>query len=387
MGFRLEHPLLKKIREEGGPDIIGEIADAARKTYCGLYSNNPGWIFVKNNFTLPIVKRMSDDLCGDFPPPPPPVPAPFTGGQCEGETYRVSVTFDRYFNGNFVQEQTFVFNGVPASIQGATTDRDPNDPRIGRIIVLTSNPPDNEAVTKRPYGGVGVTADNLRVSVEIEGGGDDNCGDPDFEPYPIDPPPQPADLNQTITITNNNGDTFDYDTSVVVNNDGYPSFPTTININSLSIGVDIGGFTINNNKGGGGAPPPPDLLDEEEEEKKEEGGTDIVVRVTPQGERENGHVRTVADLTDVTIDLVKIPKSVSVSGGLGSPDVRYAGWIEFKSGNYYYERKFFHFKQMRFIAPEKNDGYAVFYKEGYSGMVTETTETEVETEENTEEQE
>ncbi len=376
MSQKLDLTEVSRIRREGGNNPVEEIVDAGRKFYCGLYSNNPYWTMVRNTIIIPIATRVLDNICSDFPPPPPPRPKPFEGGQCEDILYTVNVTLQRRFNnGSPVTDPRSIIN-IPGKVTGVELRQRPSDTRILEIAIFSSFNGGSPAIRTDVVGGVGVTATMQIDSIVREDGQPDNCGDPPSPGYDPIPPPSPEDTSGNITITNNEGDSYEYNVSVNLDEGGTVVFPPVINVGGISVTLDVGGVTIDNSssrRSGGGGGSDGDAFSPEEADKEPE----LLEEETE--EEEEGETKEVEKLIAIIVNLTKIPTNTSVSDGRGAPDVYYAGWVEFKNKSTYYERQFIHFSSSRFNAPEQNDGYAITYKEGFAGTVTEITEKTEET--------
>lgn len=372
MSIRFEHPVLTKIRQEGGVDVLQEIADAGRKTYCSLYSNNPGWIFVKENFTLPIIKRWSDDMCQDFPPPPPSPPPPFFGGQCCDANYKVVVNITRQFYDNPPTTYNSEFLSVAGKINQVYLGSPPDNPNFLNVYVLFEDCDGSIEQNGNPVGGAGFTGKINDVTITRNDGLPDDCGNPDVPPFPVLPPPLPPDLTRTVEIINNAGDIYNYNVTIDTQDDGYIPFPLILNISGAEVVIDVGGISINN--GGGGGEGEPELFEEQQEESPGKEPT-IEIRTNDRGEKINGHIATATNLKSVLIIREQKPKNDDVSAGLGSPDVRYYGWFMWRTGSGSHPRQFLHFDRQFFPAPSGVTGYSAFYKEGYSARIVETTET------------
>jgi hypothetical protein len=361
---------IRRIITEGARDQLEEPIDAARKAYCNLYTNSPSWIFMKNNLIVPIVTRSLNSLCSDFPPPPPPPPPPFTGGQCFGVDYTLVVSC--------IATNRFQPDPLPrtvnlVTVKGVVDALDYTSTANGQLIdvEIYRNGSAVPQVQRWNLGsGWSVVEGTVEYALNRKDGQPDVCGDPEPPGYPDIPPPTPEDAADIITITNNEGDSYDYSTTINYDPDGTFVFPPVINVGGVSVTIDVGGITVDrsstNFSGGGGGsggdtfgsdvkPPPPPEVEEKQEEQEE------------------GVENTVGKLIAIVVSLTAIPGDTSVTDGRGAPDVYYAGWVEFKNKGKYYPRQFIHFKESRFQAPDGNDGYAVTYSKGFAGVITEIT--------------
>lgn len=371
MSRKIDLTEVGRIRREGGSDPLEELVDAGRKFYCNLYSSNPYWAMVKKTVIVPVVTRVLNDVCSDSPPPPPPPPPPFEGGQCKDVYYDITVFVDRRFNNNTVNaEYNLNAYGEIKSIE--LIFQPPQSPN--QLAIIATGEPGQQipsGIDFENVGGVGFSGTIASIEVARADGQPDDCGDPPPPGYDPIPPPTPEDTGGNVTITNNQGDSYDYGVSVNLDTGGTVVFPPVINVGGVSVTIDVGGVTIDNSSNapsGGGGGGDGDLFAPEESTEKPE------VQEEETEEEEEGDIKEVEKLIAIVVNLSRIPTNASVSDGKGAPDIYYAGWVEFKNKGTYYERQFIHFSSSRFNAPEENDGYAITYKEGFAGTVTEITE-------------
>ena len=364
----IEH--LRDFAESTKPlTILDEVAEAGRKAYCTLYTKNPGWIFVRDNLTLPFVVRFSDDLCRDYQPDTDYTPTPFTGGQCEFNTYNVVIEYIKYTEdgtptqgitsalavGKIVDISTFPINPPDSYRCGIRiTDNSPSDPRT-RVLVIVGQPTVEIKITN--------------IKIDLASGQEDLCGNIVETPFP--PPTESPDkyINNYYTVENIFGDKIDYYVEVQKDGDFNLTFPFVYATASFEATLDLGGITIKNRKGSGGGGNPEPLAEEEEEAGESE---DTVYERVPRGDKTGGHTVSVDNLVSLDITMTDRPKNASVTHGDGSPDVHYWGWYEFRNGNLNYERIFLQFEGHYAVAPDGATGYAIYYKPGYTGNIVET---------------
>lgn len=361
---------IRRMIAEGARDQLEEPADAARRAYCNLYTNSPSWVFMKNNLIIPIVTRTLNAACSDFAPPPPPPPPPFTGGQCPGVDYTLVVDCLATDRGDPEQIPRTI-NLV--TVKGVINALDYTSTSGGQLIdvEIYRNGSAVPQIQRWNLGsGWSVVEGTVEYALNRKDGQPDTCGDPEAPGYPDIPPPTPEDAADIITITNNEGDSYDYSTNINFDPGGTFVFPPVINVGGVSVTIDVGGITIDKSSkrfsGGGGGRNGDTFGKEEEESPPPEIEEE-------QEEQEEGVENTVEKLIAIVVSLVIIPGDTSVTDGRGAPDIYYAGWIEFKNKGKYYPRQFIHFKESRFQAPDENDGYAVTYAKGFIGVITEIT--------------
>lgn len=358
MARKLDYDEINALSDNAPSSPILEVVDAARRAYCNLYISNPTWTVAKDNIILPVVTRTLDNFCSDIGSPPPPPPPNFSGGQCPGIEYIVTVEADRGFGGTTTPvTYTLTGYGEIRSIQAEF-----NPPEFPNVLTVMVR---GEPGAKVPggsdgeiVGGAGFTITITSISVVRFDGQPDTCGDPPGEGYPPIPPPTLPDVTQTINITNNAGDSIDYGTVVNFDVDGTILFPPTVNVEGIEVTIDVGGVSIDNSKskksGGGGGQSVP--LDEEEEEEEETEEIEKLVAIT---------------ISSVGESLVH----PSTSGRGTSPDVFYIGWVQFSFEGFNYPRQFIHHEQARFQAPDEVDDYTIRFNDGWEGAIEEIIET------------
>jgi len=371
--FRVGSSELNRVKDTGGATPYEEALDAGRKFYCGLYSNNPFWVMAKDNFIIPIVTRTLNNFCSDVPPPPPPPPPSFAGGQCTDVKYLITglVRKTGFGSTNDVEYDAIGYGPIESIRLEFQPPESPQ--QLAFVVRGQPGPGLSSGVDLDNVGGVGVSGTLLSTTVTRDDGGIDDCGNPEPPGYTPIPPPNSNDVNGNVTIINNNGDSVEYSVSVNLDPGGTVVFPPTINVGGIAVSIDIGGAVISNNttnkSGGGGGANGDTLTDVETTKKPEEVEEELP-------EEEEPDEKTVEKLIAIVVNITQIPSNADVSSGGGAPDVYYAGWVEFKNKGTFYERQFINFQNSRFNAPDENDGYAVTYKNGFSGQITEITEKE-----------
>lgn len=370
-------------------DETEEVVDAARKFYCNLHQNHPAWTVARTFSNSSLILRAIDRMCDDgggYTPPPLPTPD-FTGGQCCDGSYDVFCTFTQW-NADESSPRTprTVATGGNGKVNRAYLRTDPNNSFValatveyedcnGNLILRDvasgdqgiytgGNPP--PVSTSEPFAR-GWHADFTTITIDTvtrTDGQPDNCGDPPAE-YPPEPDPSDNQLTGTVTITNIENNSYDYD--VTVNRDGNDTinFPPTIVINDVSVTMDVTGITIisnnNTNKPSGGGSGGV-AEDEPVEVEEENAGKELVVEIGAIEEN-------VTQLYGVIVKFNSIPVNAKVSSGNGTPRIIYGGWVQFKIGANYLPRTYIDFENGYFLAPEGATGYAVCLKSGYNATI------------------
>lgn len=249
-----------------------QIANQVKNIACGIWNNYTSG-FVPNNPVTSPIKNFWNSACSMPPTNQPPVtapPPPFTGGQCPGVVYIVTVrviirntivgcpittdnTFDVTVTGPVQGIEIEVTQPDAGFSQCAPGDFQPIDRVTYRVVGQTSV----DIATNAPVS-TG-TVPNPLSSAEILGivrqdGLPDDCGDP-FTPFPpFTPPP----------VTNYDIDIFDGDTNITIDVTWTGDFtiPLTFNFEGGVINFDFGGISIewsgDINFGGGDASPYPE---------------------------------------------------------------------------------------------------------------------------------
>lgn len=349
-------------------DETEEVVEAARKFYCNLHQNHPAWTVARNFSNSSLILRAIDRMCDDgtYTPPPAPVP-PFTGGQCCSIRYDVRcfvniVERDGDDGGRLGELQAF---GRGKVIGGRVVDL--NNGTGVRSAEVVFEACDGTFIYRPVYQTVNMS---LASTIDIAAvfpteGATDNCGDPPAD-YPPEAPPTDNDLTQTVTITNIENNSYDYDVTVNRDTNNTINFPPSITVNNIAVNLDVTGITvgdttnINIESGGndsGVFPPLPVPVEDEN------AGKELVTE--PGAVEEN-----VADLYAVLVNFTAIPFNAKISSGADAPRIIYGGWVEFKIGSDYLPREYIDFDNSVFLAPEGATGYAVTIKLGYNATIT-----------------
>lgn len=310
---------------------------------------------------------------------PPPQPY-FTGGQCVGDAYTISVTwlYNPGTGGSPLPGNAI----VATNLLGAIVDISPklinDDQELETTILYDSGLQTRVAVFNTGLGGNQFILESLDYTVNNQNNPADNCGDPE----PIYPPTvvNENDFSTTITINNNDGDTLDFSATYSPTT---VTFPMTFSLGGISVSVNLGGVTFNSSGVDSGGnpvplpdgqpspnpkpvdeipfsrfnppPPAPSPEDFDEEEKTEEEAADEEVGI---------------EIEFVRLDLTTIPSNAKQQFGSGAPNVLYAGWFEFTSEGYNFPRQPIHFKSNLYAKPPGSTGYAYTCYQGFRAKAT-----------------
>jgi len=373
--------------EDKVDSLSADIVEKARNFYCSLYNDTPQWVLRRNPLVSPLVRKGLERMCHDQLPPPPPLPLPFIGGQCCDVTYEVTVRVkivmclnyevkhDRIsahrITGKIVGGKIGVYP-VQSQLSGAWIEYEDcsGNSKIKSVWSATFDATSgNCLVQERTH----PLADNISIdqsSCEILGiavvAGDDNCGDPPGG-YPPVPPPSDDDIRRPFDITYEDNSTR----TIIYNINRDPSgnifFPPVINAGGVSVHFDVAGICVgcvnrNTPSGGGGAGGSSGLTGDggQEEEAEEE-----VLE-----EEEDGGEEDVPKIKAVKVDVTQIGSPQKTQFGNGSPDIIWAGWLEFKIDDSYAPRTRIDFARSYFIAPEGATGFAYCLKTGFKAKIT-----------------
>lgn len=365
MGERFTFSEVADIVSNGAINVAQEVAVAARQVYCNFAQNSPFSVIYNNPLTSPLVTRALEELCGT--PPPPPPPPPYTGGQCPVQyTLRVTCQATQRFEPQPVER---VIN--LATVVGAITGLSYYSSSGGQIVNVQvyRNGGVNPTVYPWNLGSGGRVIENT-VGYQLirKDGLPDDCGDIPGGWYPETPPPVVNNIN--TTVINNAGDENEYSVTINPDINGHISFPPVFNINGVAVGIDIGGISIGEvniggRSGGGGGNgsdinPPPSASDDD---------SPPPIVEPPEPIEEEEIEKDVNGLIGIYVSIVSMPVNAKIVSGNGSPNIVYAGWIEFKRDGGYFPRAFIDFESSYFPAPTDATGYAICLKTGYNGQV------------------
>lgn len=355
---------------------------------CDLYRYFPKAMIDEIPY-LPVsfAKGFLDGLCVDRSPGlPPPPKASFTGGQCRCVAYNVGFIFDKGQRDNgtfwgeirgararFVEIGTNYYMGYFEILCRGFVNQSCLD--VPQWITFGSSP------------GADITNGLNIEHVSRTDGQPDNCGD-----LPVDYPDVPIpDNRKTGNTTIEYNDGLDVTVPITL----LPPTPTsliTLDVGGVTLNFDFGGLTVSDVPDGttdsltdilqrlseidfilgditedinnvskdtkkiqqdvDKPPPIPDSEDYDEDIKDE------------LDDKEENNIE---NLAYVKIELLTIPKNAKSQSGNDSPTVYYAGWFEFRTGDYAYPREYIHFQSSIFEAPSGSNGYAYTLYKGYTG--------------------
>ncbi len=398
----------KSDRALGRLSLYGDIADAAARKLCGLYGKSPSSVVRLVPFgpgAIDNSRGVFEDMCEESELPPLPE-APFNGGQCPCQDYRVQ--YQVLDNGQpFGNPQNFVTKGAigaPRTVIAGT----------GRILFSRGAPscPLNDFVILEGNAAA-VSSGRFVVdgfTVSPVNGASDSCGSlPSGYPPPS---ATPTDLDGTTIINVSPNVPITVPVKIV------PTFAPVVgifkpefnvNVGGVNVNISAGGFTfsptieipvnepypysdpravkppslaININNGGGGEIDLSEVIDRLIDIEDE------VVRCcdrdAPHSPPEEGKVLSQQYLMEesifqvlplrtfqVTVDiLTRAPNQKFQSGGL-APSVLYAGWFWFAAGNHVSDRMPVDSEFKVFPVPERiTDSFACTLYQGYSARVT-----------------
>lgn len=379
-----------------------QVGKAARNFACGLYVDYKQWDEFNPFPTAPLggfIRTVWDTVCSESAPGLPPFGEnPFTGGQCVGVDYSVSYRF--YFKQAAAPGYTTHTTKVLGRLGGVVTKKtNPTNWSLGFRAqgspsgAFVAYPDDRYIHNAAPYLD-GSPPRLVITSVVRTDGQADTCGN-----VPVIPPSTPPPTTRLTEITN------------IIKNDGNTySFPLTWNdIDAdLNLNVDVGGVNFKFNVdgltfkfggdtvGGGGDITNQDVVNNINNSITNLG--DVITNEIIDSSTTNTTTITtlVQDVRDAQCECPEdkqppnefqydkftrpLAKSATVDGltdlayvelhvsnfnntnkiqyGDNSPNVLFAGWLEFRIGNNNLERHQLHFEHNLFIAPDNCTGFA-----------------------------
>ena len=376
-------------------DFQDSLSEEARQVACTIWRDFPDFVSANADLSRSFVRGYMSRLCSDGPLPQLD-PPPFSGGQCDGVLYDVTISRSVYNISNCLEVVSgSVVISVLGPVQGivkqvvtpAQTTTSCNglaaDPVDLSDWFLLSGSPDFLVATGTytdPNENANPPLSNFTITNVVRNDGQpDLCGD-----LPLAYPPTSPNIPGDFTIQRNL--TIEDGVDLVLNffyNTNLGTFPMNFDLNGIKIVLDLGGVnfyyapTGNNGSGGtlpGGQPsplpapndnldikypppvaPPPNNTDYDEEEKTE----------TDPKEEDVGE-----ELAFVRVELTSIPSNARNQFGDGAPDVYYAGWFEFQAEGYNFPRQPIHFIDNVYRKPIGATGYAYTLYNGFLGKAT-----------------
>lgn len=260
-------------------NLVKDIVVAGARQYCKIRQKYP--TLTK---TISPVRQAWDDFCNVGGNPPSVTPyQPFTGGQCSGDSYKVTISHVRNSADpcnveGFLEPPSVLFAqgriiGLRAvatgNLVGSTCDQPPSSdnpvyPQYVLYLATESSPsynPNFSIIFFTQFDDVDLTPIARILDVENQTNPDDLCGSPDI--IPPDPPVDPADFEftyihqqETTNLSETNNYTFNFDPGSISIEQGF-----TVNVN-VEFGRDnsTDSFDINFEPDGVGVAPPPNAV-------------------------------------------------------------------------------------------------------------------------------
>lgn len=235
-----------------------QLRDGIATFACTLWANYPDFITESTNPGNSWARGFMNQMCSPIQPPIAPPNIPFTGGQCVGVSYDVTMSrlllnvsnCSTVVNDNFTTTVTGPVQGVSFNIitpnafntNCSGLSNAPVDlgnwvlnSASGTTIILNNAFVDPSGMAVPPLSLVTIT------NIVRTDGMPDTCGDPPGD-YGS-PTPSSNDLTSVIIITNL--DTLNNQYTIVYNkNTNQYNFPMNFKINGVNATLDIGGITI-----------------------------------------------------------------------------------------------------------------------------------------------
>lgn len=379
-------------------NYVAGVVDKAADFACGLYQDFPGAIIQSPAGAFN--RGLMDSLCAPRNKLPPASSQPtFTGGQCPCVFYTVFLTQHKPSG-----DESFTVT-VPAPIGGLV--RKPNEtfPDITDVFlayavceggVQTGTRADLVGADSQVGGASFVTID----SVVRADGEPDTCGNPNpgwGGDYPREIPDERKSDN--VTIDNPDGTNITLPVAIIGSGNVITFKPEfNIDVGGIKVTFDFSGAKVDFGNKNTNTTQPRDRnnsntddfdrleslikdvknqLNQQQKDidaiKKNKNDTPPpdddpdIEKDTDETESDQGE-RTVDKLEWVCIHLTKYPNREQWGGG--SPDIYYAGWLEFKVKDCILPRQPIHFENSIFKAPDGATGFAYTMTNGAKGKAT-----------------
>lgn len=370
--------------EEGADigDFLPHVIHHASNFACSLYKQNPGVIYDLNYFN----KGLWEKLCRRRPPGLPPAPSPdFDGGQCDF----YYILSRQSSNGTIVDATG---NPIKGPIKGIELDwvKHPRFGTWGWKFLITSP----QVLNSELYDGVryminaSATYNDSAVRPDLKptflrvyprDGQPDVCGDPVPDPVPPVVLPDPA---RTTNIT------YTFDDGITVTFPITLAFPVVFNTfrfaPSLTIQPQLNlnpEINIHLLPDGWHSDP----QDQNQDEEKDSGDKieyyfyppnpddDPLVRPSPPTPVDNSAAdEDIPGARWLRVVLTTFPDKAQY--GNKTPNVYFAGWVEFVKGGDCLPRQQVNFQRSLFRFPDGADGYYVQFTNGAKGYTVVYTE-------------
>jgi len=396
-----------KSRYEAGDragDFVAKLADGAANFACGLYRDFPGALI--NPVPVPlrdVGAGFMDSLCGARRPGLPPSTPLAAGGQCKCVLYNVTFRRTNFDAAGNATVSDSIGTGIPGEIRGVQKLPNGGTGDFYDWRILAGSP-------TCPYNGFVVQRVPASTTVAVTGitradGQPDSCGNAPTG-YPDSTIP-PSRTGGNVTINKNDG------TNITIPIVYAPITPTleisprfNFDLGGLTVSFDAGGVTINNVNN------PSDPINRDNGQGNlgdditnlGDNITNLGDNITNFGDTVNNINRTVDDIKDnqcdclddvpsdtipdpkteddpkeesgddliesVEVTLTGIPRNARTQSGEDSPDVFYAGWFEWKRGEFCFPREPIHFKQSIFKNTVGADGFGYTVYQGFRAKHT-----------------
>lgn len=368
-------------REEGEQfgNLLPEFLHKASNFACELYRQKPGIIYDLNFFN----QGLWDKLCRPRPPGLPPSPQPdFQGGQCP---VYYAVAF---------QSHAGTSDGTDTPILGPIAGiriEHRQHPRFGSwawYLLISAPGAINLDFYEGMYWRTASASYNfpdpkppkpILIGVNRMDGQPDNCGNlpsPDIPPIVV----PPGERSTNITYTNNEGNR-NFNIPIVLI---FPTLNNTFNLNpSLTIEAKIGGGdrTINfhlypdgwySEPGHPAEPPIPDPKIDYFINPPNPDDDPLLRPSPPSPPADFAADEDLPGARWLRVTLTKLPDKAQY--GRNTPNVYFAGWMEFTKGGDCLERKQINFEKSLFRFPDGADGFYVQFTNGAQGSYITYTE-------------
>lgn len=222
--------------------FMDKVRDSTADFSCQLWAAYPKFITQGKNLGASFARGYMTDMCQSRVALPSAPSPPFSGGQCEGVYYDVTVDYTiTEANGNQSPSQR-IFGNVRGKVQEViVTTTWVGYPGVRVILCVGTNADGSRQEKYQIINFAGHTYSDFQISVDRVDGLADVCGDPDGE-YDS-PEPTPSDLTTVINVDLSDGSTVNYNLTY---NQLSPTFnfPMGFKLNGINVTLDVSGITI-----------------------------------------------------------------------------------------------------------------------------------------------
>lgn len=357
----------------GAADFAIVAANAARNFSCELFKNYPGAIIP--NAADDFINGLWNGFCKNSSSGLPAGPeVPFSGGQCHGSRYNVSLQFNfSYSSGTRVINETLsgIYGPITAIYQN--TGVDAFGDCLGYTIICNNSSGSQETLHGSIGGGAPYAISDFTSTVTVVSG-PNNCGNPPITfPQGISIPTADLIGTQTLDLPGGFSPSLQFTFPTPIANINIAPIVAVAPVNAsiipqFNITADLGGLHI----GAGGNLTQTQLSQISAIDKNTSPPLKPTnPAITPNPRSPGDNLATgLSNLAYVRITLTKLPSEGAIQAGQPpAPNVLFTGWFEYSLGGIPQGRVPICFADQIFINDANFDGYSYTltrYAEGYA---------------------